>query len=83
MKVTLLTQDQLWGDDTLSAIKEYGVKAGMTDLAVFLGVYLNSSNTTSDGLRSGRFWSASANTNGNVRVACSDGAEYWDYANER
>jgi len=34
---TLLTEDQIWGDDALDVMKKYGTKVAPTDLAVLLG----------------------------------------------
>ena len=73
METTLLPEDLIWGDNALDVLKEYGTKAGMTDLAILLGGLMSSSNTTSDGLKSGDLWSASSNSHGYVRTVYSGG----------
>ena len=37
MEVTLLTKDQIWGENALDVIKKYGTKTGCSDLMVLLG----------------------------------------------
>ena len=45
MKVTFLTEQQIWGDGQgngqLQVIKSYGTKTGMSDLAIVLGGYVH------------------------------------------
>jgi len=59
METTFLTEDQIWGDDSLDVIKAYGTKTGLSDLAVALGGMLGNSEITAAGDRSGVVWSAS------------------------
>ncbi|MDX2073790.1 MAG: hypothetical protein SFX19_05425 [Alphaproteobacteria bacterium] len=70
MEATFLTDQQIWGDDRgngqLQAMKSYGTKTGMSDLAIVLGGYMGS-DTTSDNQRSGYVWSASSDGGGSVR----------------
>jgi len=74
MDITLLKEEQIWGDKALQAIKSYGTKVGMSDLAVLLGGAVSSSNTTtSDGQRSAYVWSASSDANGDVRAVYNSG----------
>jgi len=76
METTFLTEKQIWGDDQgngqLQAMKGYGTKTGMSDLAIVLGGYMGTSKT-SDGQRTGYVWSASSHENGNVRTVGSNG----------
>lgn len=37
MELTLLTEDQIWGDNALDVIKKYGTKTGCSDLMTLLG----------------------------------------------
>ena len=60
MNTTLLTEDQIWGDQALDVMKKYGLKTALTDLAIVLGGLMSRTNTTSEGERSGYIWSASA-----------------------
>ncbi|MDX2095838.1 MAG: hypothetical protein SFW64_07885 [Alphaproteobacteria bacterium] len=75
-KVTLLTEEQHWGDargnGQLEVIKRYGTKTGLSDLAVLLGGYVGS-HTTRDGQRAGYVWSASSNVSQFVRAVDDDG----------
>ncbi len=78
MDITLLKEEQIWGDKALQAIKSYGTKVGMSDLAVLLGGAVSSSNTTtSDGQRSAYVWSASSYEDGNVRAVYSNGGRLY------
>jgi len=83
MGITLLTQDQIWGDKALGVMKKYGTATGMTDLAIAQGALMGSSSRTSDGLRSGVIWSASPNDFGGVRVVYYDGVRSYRDPNGR
>lgn len=78
--ITLLKEDQIWGDKALQVMKSYGTKVGMSDLAVLIGGAVSSSNTTtSDGQRSAFVWSASSDGDGGVRaVDCNGDRNYSD-----
>ncbi|MDX2073797.1 MAG: hypothetical protein SFX19_05460 [Alphaproteobacteria bacterium] len=67
MDITFLTEEQIWGDKALQLMKDYGTKAGMSDLAIVLGGPVSNSNKTSDNQLSGYLWSASSDGDGYVR----------------
>lgn len=73
MNTTLLTEDQIWGNQALDVMKKYGTRTALTDLAIVLGGLMGRSTTTSEGERSGYHWSASATTDGRVRTVCRGG----------
>ena len=75
-KSTLLTEDQIWGDNSLDVLKKYGTRVACTDLAVLLGAWLSSGTKTSDNLRTGLSWSASASSPISVRVVDGYGDRY-------
>ena len=60
METTFLTEDQIWGDNALPVLKEYGVAAAPTDLAVILGAVLGGKSVDKEKHLSGHFWSASS-----------------------
>ena len=65
---TFLTEEQIWGDDALAVIKNYGTKVAPTDLTVILGGYVTGgANRTSEGDLTCASWSASSDEIGNVR----------------
>jgi len=66
--ITLLTESQIWGDSALEVIKQYGIKTGLSDLAIVQGAMMGRGSRTSDGLLSGVIWSASPFDFGLVRV---------------
>ena len=68
MNTTLLTEDQIWGNQALDVMKKYGTRTALTDLAIVLGGLMGRSTTTSEGERSGYVWSASASAYGGVRA---------------
>lgn len=72
MQTTLLTEEQIWGDQALDVMDSYGRKTGVTDLGVVLGALMSSGTTTIEGERSGYIWSASA-SGGNVRTVSYSG----------
>lgn len=51
MRTTFLTEDQIWGNNALDVIKKYGIKTGLTDLAIALEGCIGRGNTTSEGER--------------------------------
>ena len=73
MNTTLLTEDQIWGNQALDVMKKYGTRTALTDLAIVLGGLMGRSTTTSEGERSGYIWSASACYGGYVRTVNYDG----------
>jgi hypothetical protein len=84
MDITLLKEEQIWGDKALQAMKSYGTKTGMSDLAVLLGGAVSSSNTTTiDGQRSAYVWSASSDEDGRVRAVGDGGDRGYGYPSRR
>ena len=43
-KLTLLTEDQIWGDTALEVIQKYGTRAAISDLCILTGSHLASTN---------------------------------------
>lgn len=82
MNATFLTEDQIWGNSALDVIKQYGTTVGVTDLGIALGALMGSYKT-SDGLRAGAVWSASATGAYAVRVVSFYGTRYWRNTNGR
>ena len=78
MNVTFLTQKQIWGDSRgngqLQAMKSYGTKTGMSDLAIVLGGLMGSSHTI-DGQPTGCVWTASSGGFGYFRSVHDDGGK--------
>lgn len=60
MDATFLTENQIWGDDALDVIKQYGTCVGASDLAIALGACMGNQETD-DGLKTAAVWSASPN----------------------
>lgn len=76
MNTTLLTEDQIWGNQALDVMKKYGTRTALTDLAIVSGGLMGRSTTTSEGERSGYIWSASADISGDVRTVDSGGLRH-------
>ena len=80
METTFLTEQQIWGDDRgngqLQAMKSYGTKTGLSDLAIVLGGAIGGSSKTSDNQLSGFVWSASSLDYGFVRTVHHDGGRF-------
>lgn len=74
MQVTLLKEENIWGDNALDVMKAYGTQTSLTDLAVLKGGMLASSLTTIEGKKNGYHWSASSYGYGSCTyIACSCG----------
>ncbi|MBQ8250907.1 MAG: hypothetical protein IJY92_03220 [Alphaproteobacteria bacterium] len=84
VKVTLLTEEQIWGSEALEVIKSYGTKVAPTDLAIVLGGWLGSAGCTLEGDRSGYIWTASGLLDlGLVRTITHAGDKCYYYPNRR
>ncbi len=83
METTFLTEDQIWGDNALPVLKEYGVAAAPTDLAVILGAVLGGKSVDKEKHLSGHFWSASSDEGRLVRCADYNGDRDWYYPKNR
>lgn len=53
---TLLSENQVFGDENLDILKQYGTKCCITDFAILLGGWENGSYYTSDGQRNTCHW---------------------------
>jgi len=77
---TLLTEEEIWGDDNgagkLDVMKKYGTAVAPTDLAVLLSAYVTSSDKrTSEGDRTCAAWSASSDRDNDVSCVGFGGSE--------
>ena len=68
MEVTFLREEDIWGDNALEVIQAYGTAVGISDVAIALGTMMGSGTKNSVGVASGLAWSASSDTNENVRT---------------
>ncbi len=82
-KITLLNENQIWGDKTLNILKSYGTKVALSDLAIVLGGWLGSDGVTIEGDRSGYIWTASGLELGLVRTITHAGDKCYYYPNRR
>lgn len=80
--VTLLTNQQIWGDDLgngrLVVMDTYGTKTGMSDLAIVLGGDLSTLKTI-DGQLGGHVWSASPHLGHYVKTVSKHGSQDFDH----
>lgn len=60
MEVTLLREEDIWGNYALEVIQVYGTKVGISDVAIALGTMMGSGTKNSAGEASGLAWSASS-----------------------
>ena len=76
---TLLTKEQIWGDDALDVMKKYGTVVAPTDLTILLGGYESSKYRTSEGDLACVAWTKSASIShfGNEWVVV-EGVQKWD-----
>lgn len=59
MDATFLTEGQIWDDNALDVIKQYGTCVGASDLTIALGACVSGTEKTDDGLPTVAVWSAS------------------------
>ena len=83
VKMTLLVENQLWGEKSLDVLKAYGTKVALSDLAIVLGGWLGSDGVTIEGDRSGYIWTASGLDLGLVRTITHAGDKCYYYPNRR
>ena len=82
MEVTLLTKEQIFGENKSKIFDEYGTKAAMTDFAILLGGAANGWNYYRDNKslegRTGWYWTSSDDKANDVSVVIHDGDRYFD-----
>ena len=70
-KLTLLKEEQIFGEDRLDVLKQYGNACAITDFSILLGGFVASSTYTSEGEalqnRTGYWWTQTPYNN-NARV---------------
>ena len=79
MEITLLREEDIWGDRALEVIQAYGTAVGISDVAIALGTCMGSGTKNSAGVASGYAWSASSCKYGNVRTVDLSG-DLLDYS---
>ena len=75
VKLTLLKEDQIWGDKALEVMKKYGTKAETTDLAILLGGF--SFDELGKTFPVAPYWTLSS-VSGNVGCVCRFGGRAWE-----
>ncbi len=84
VQITLLTEEEIWGETALDVLKIYGTKTALSDLAIVLGGWLGSAGTTIEGERSGYIWTSSCLPDlGLVRTMTHAGDLCYYYPNRR
>lgn len=73
MKPTLLTKEQIFGDNALEIMKWYGVRASASDLAIIFGAFLSRTGKDCEGHPAVSYWTASAAGHGDVVVVDTRG----------
>ncbi len=79
MEITLLREEDIWGDRALEVIQAYGTAVGISDVAIALGTMMGSGTQNSAGVASGLAWSASSNIYGHVRSVDSYGDKDYSF----
>ena len=74
MEITLLKEEDVWGDSALEVIQAYGTRTGISDVAIVLGACRGSRTKDSIGVPSGLAWSASSSEIGLVRTVDLNGS---------
>ena len=83
---TFLTDEQIFGNDQLDILRNYGTKCAITDFSILLGGYVESDYYTSEGNsrkdRTGWWWTKTPHDS-NALVVSSDGFRYWHDVHKR
>ncbi len=66
VELTLLSEEDIWGENSLEVLKKYGTKAAITDLCVLTGGYFDSKDLL--------FWTISDDGDNDVLVVCEYGS---------
>ena len=78
---TLLTDEQIFGNNQLDIIRRYGTKCAITDFSILLGGYVSSDYYTSEGNtkkdRTGWWWTKSSDGDNDARLVDTGGSRYW------
>lgn len=86
MDFTLLTEEQIFGDNQIDVLKKFGTKCAISDFAILLGGYVDSDFYTSEGEtlknRTGWWWTKTPYDN-DARVVSWDGNRNWNDVNSR
>ncbi len=84
---TLLTYEQVFGEQKLDIFNKYGTECAITDFSILLGGYVSSDYCTSEGKtlkdRTGWWWTKSFDVDNYARVVDENGYRVWNYVNER
>ena len=84
LELTLLSDEDIWGNDSLNVFHKYGTIAAITDLVILTGGYCDDSCTYmvpddhSLKGRTGWFYTRTASIDGDVRGVDLDGSRGWD-----
>ena len=82
---TFLTEDQIFGNNQLDILRDYGTKCAITDFSILLGGFVASGWYTSEGNsrkdRTGWWWTKSSDGDNDARVVNTSGARNWYYVN--
>ena len=79
MIISLLKQEEIWGENSLEIFKYYGKRTAVTDLAVTLGALMVSDVKTSEGDLAGYVWTSSAYQNKYAVAVAYDGEFSYNY----
>ena len=75
MEITLLREEDIWGDRALEVIQAYSTAVGISDVAIALGTMMGSGTQNSAGVASGLAWSVSSGEYVSVRTVSSHGGK--------
>lgn len=79
MIISLLKQEEIWGDNSLEIFRLYGRRTAVTDLAVTLGALMVSDIKSSEGDLTGYAWTSSCHKNKYAVAVAFDGEFSYNY----
>lgn len=86
IKLSFLTQEQVWEKNKLEIFKKHETKAALSDFSIILGncsLYDHSSEGNNLKYRTGCYWTKTSGDRGNIRIVHSTGSNYNKSCQER
>ncbi len=84
--ITLLKEEQVWGDNRLNIFKQEDPRAAVSDFCILRGAYVSDYHVDSDSSLSGRtgyYWLQNSDGDGDARAVIEDGTRNSEYCDTR
>lgn len=82
-KFTLLSDEQIFGEEKIGLLKRYGTLCAISDFAILLGGEVSQTVSTKEGEFTCGWWTKSFYDEENVRIVCEDGTSDYECVIDR